>query len=167
MKDRGIQTKPQRGDRLIRERVHDSYKTRLKLPEPTVCPQCGALYQQGRWTWAERPAGESNEELCQACHRTNDRYPAGSLALSGAFVAAHKDEILDLARNTEKAETGEHPLHRIMAVDERPGEIEITTTDVHLPRRIGEAVHRAFAGDFEFNYDEEGYFLRATWVRDA
>jgi hypothetical protein len=166
MKDRGIPTKPQRSDRTIRERVHDPYKTRLKLPEPTVCPQCGALYHAGRWTWAERPTGEVHEELCQACHRANDRYPAGLLTLRGAFIAAHKGEILELARNTEKKETGEHPLHRIMGVDERSDEVEITTTDIHLPRRIGEALHRAFEGDFDFHYDEEGYFLRASWVRE-
>ena len=166
MKDRNLSTKPQRGDRLMRERVHDPYKTRLKLAEPTVCPQCGAHYHAGRWTWDERP-GEAREELCQACHRTNDRYPAGSLTLRGDFVSGHKAEMLHLARNTEEAEKAEHPLHRIMAVDERPGEIEIATTDIHLPRRIGEALHKAFKGEFDFHYDEEGYFLRATWEREA
>lgn len=168
MKKRGVPTKPQRwrSDRMLQEHVHDPYKTRLKLPEPTVCPRCGALYHEGRWTWAARPAGEVNEELCQACHRVNDRYPAGALTLRGAFVATHKAEIVELARHTEKAEADEHPLHRIIEVDERPGEIEITTTDIHLPRRIGEAVHRAFAGEFDFHYDESGYFLRGTWVRD-
>jgi len=165
MKDQNISPKPQRGDRLLRERVHDPYKTRLKLSEPTVCPQCGAHYHAGRWTWDERP-GEAHEELCQACHRTNDRYPAGSLILGGDFIAKHKGEILNLARNTEELEKGEHPLHRIMAIEERAGEIEITTTDIHLPRRIGEALHKAFEGDFDFHYDEEGYFLRATWRRE-
>jgi hypothetical protein len=33
----------QRGDRLIRERIHDPYKMRLKLPDPTLCPDCGAV----------------------------------------------------------------------------------------------------------------------------
>jgi hypothetical protein len=75
--------KPQRRDRLIRERVHDPYKTRLKLLEPTVCPQCGAAWQSGRWQWVETRPDDANEELCQACHRINDKYPAGELTLSG------------------------------------------------------------------------------------
>jgi len=35
----------------IVEHVHDPYKTRLKLAEPTVCPKCGALFHEGRWRW--------------------------------------------------------------------------------------------------------------------
>lgn len=38
-------------DRRIVEHVHDPYKTRLKLAEPTVCPKCGALFHEGRWRW--------------------------------------------------------------------------------------------------------------------
>ena len=165
MKNRDLTSKPQRGDRLIRERVHDPYKTRLKLSEPTVCPQCGACYRAGRWTW-EKPPGEAHSGLCQACHRTKDRCPAGSLTLRGGFVAKHRNEILSLTENTAALEKGEHPLHRVMAIDERDGEIEITTTDIHLPRRIGNALHKAFKGSFDFHYDEEGYFLRAVWERD-
>ena len=41
MKERNLSRRAARGDRLIREHVHDPYKTRLKLTEPTVCPQCG------------------------------------------------------------------------------------------------------------------------------
>ena len=39
MKHEGDTPRQPRRDRLIHEHVHDPYKTRLKLPEPTVCPQ--------------------------------------------------------------------------------------------------------------------------------
>src|SRR5512134_3712615 len=42
MSERDVPQPPQRRDRLIHERVHDPYKTRLKLVDPSVCPQCGA-----------------------------------------------------------------------------------------------------------------------------
>ena len=155
----------QRRDRLIRERVHDPYKTRLKLPEPTICPQCKAIWHKGRWKWAkEKPEG-ANQALCQACHRTNDHYPAGEVTISGNFVNSHKDEILHVIRNTENLEKEEHPLHRIMAVDDQKDRILVTTTDIHLPRRIGQAIHNSFAGDLNFHYDEEGYFIRVSWAR--
>jgi hypothetical protein len=153
-----------RRDRMIHERVHDPYKTRLKLPEPTVCP-CGAVFHEGRWHWAPRPS-PAHEELCQACHRINDRYPAGELTMNGEFAARHQDEIVHLARHQEAQEKAEHPLHRIMEIEERDGAIAVRTTDIHLPRRIGEALHHAYNGELDFHYDEETYFIRVRWTRD-
>jgi hypothetical protein len=165
MKQRQLPGTAQRGDRLIRERVHDPYKTRLKLPDPTVCPDCGAVYRNGRWTWEAAPKS-ANRERCQACHRIADGYPAGVVVLNGGFLARHKTDILNLARNEEALEKGAHALHRIMAVEDRDREVEITTTDIHLPRRIGQALHNAYAGDFDLAYDKEGYFVRVAWSRE-
>lgn len=155
-----------RRDRLIREHVHDPYKTRLKLPEPTICPQCGAVFHEGRWHWASRPEG-AHEELCQACHRSNDRYPAGEVKIGGGFVARHRAEIVHLARHQEEQEKAEHPLHRIMSIDDDDGSLMVRTTDIHLPRRIGEALRHAYHGELDFHYDEETYFLRVRWTRDG
>jgi hypothetical protein len=166
MKDIEARNRPERQDRRLREHVHDPYKTRRKLPEPTVCPGCGSVFVKGRWSWAEKPEG-ANEERCQACHRIADKYPAGYLTLHGGFVFDHKDEIVNLARNTEALENGEHPLHRIMGVEEGEGGIEITTTDIHLPRRIGEALAHAFEGELDFHYDDEAYLIRVSWTRDS
>jgi NMD protein affecting ribosome stability and mRNA decay len=150
----------------IRERVHDTYKLPGKLPEPTRCPDCNAVYRKGRWTWADTPGGEVHERPCQACQRIADGYPAGELHLGGEFLAQHKDEILNLARNTERLEKQEHPLNRIMDIRESSGGTIITTTDIHLPRRIGQAIADAWGGDLEMHYDEEGYFIRLKWRRD-
>ena len=166
MKKKDVARRVPRADRLIREHVHDPYKTRLKLSEPTVCPDCGAVFHQGRWQWAEFAPTDAHEEICQACHRIRDKYPAGTLTLTGGFIDGHKDEILHLVRNQEKLEKGERPLHRIMKIEEEPGQIVVSTTDIHLPRRIGEAVHKAFHGDLDFRYEEEAYFLRVNWTRE-
>ena len=155
----------QRRDKLIREKDHDPYRAKEKLPEPTVCPGCGAVYRKGRWTWTSAPVG-ANAEPCQACRRVDDAYPAGVATLRGGFLTKHRREILNLARNQEALEKGEHPLHRIMAVEDRNKEIEITTTDIHLPRRIGQALHNAYQGALDLHYDEDGYFVRVTWTRE-
>ena len=166
MKHQGEIPHPPRRDRLLREHVHDPYKTRLKLPEPTVCPQCGAVFHDGRWRWGPRPL-PAHEELCQACHRINDRYAAGEVTIAGDFALRHKDEILHLARHQEAQEKAEHPLHRIMGIEERDDAIVVQTTDIHLPRRIGEALRHAYHGDLDFRYEEEAYFLRVHWTRDG
>ncbi|HXS39098.1 MAG TPA: BCAM0308 family protein [Stellaceae bacterium] len=144
----------------------DPYKAIKKPDEPTVCPQCGAVYRDGRWNWSERPTG-AHEVLCQACHRINDHYPAGVITFTGAFVAQHKDEMLRLARHQEEIEKKEHPANRIIDIEEGPEQLVINTTDIHLPRRIVEAQKRTWRGKSEYHYDEHGYFVRANWHRDT
>ena len=141
-------------DRLIT----DPYKQLAKPHEPTVCPQCGAVYHEGRWHWAdERPAG-AHEALCQACHRINDNYPAGIVTLSGRFLDQHRDEILHIVRRQEELEKPEHPFNRIMNIEQEAGRIVVTTTDIHLPRRIAEALEGAFRGDLALTTMRMGIF---------
>ena len=104
--------------------------------------------------------------LCQACRRINDGYPAGEVTLSGDFLRQHRQEILNLARNQEEQEKTERPLHRIMAIEEERNGVLIKTTDIHLPRRIGEAVHSAYEGELDYRYNADTYFIRVSWRRD-
>jgi hypothetical protein len=166
VKHQGEIPRQPRRDRLIREHVHDPYKTRLKLREATICPQCGAVFHEGRWHWAPQ-LSPAHEELCPACHRVNDRCPAGELTIGGAFAMRHKGRILHLARRQEEQEKSEHPLHRIIGIEERGDVIVVQTTDVHLPRRIGEALRHAYRGKLEFHYEEEAYFIRIKWSRNG
>jgi hypothetical protein len=39
----------------------------------------------------------------------------------------------------------------------------INTTDIHLPRRIGETIKRTWRGGLTFAYEEDGYFVRVDW----
>jgi hypothetical protein len=86
----------------------------------------------------------AHEALCPTCQRVRDQYPAGFLSLHGEFLDQHQREIVNLARREEKAKTTEHLLHRIMQIEEQADGFLITTTDIHLSRRIGEALHRAY-----------------------
>lgn len=153
-----------RRDRLIRERVHDPYKSGQKLKEPTVCTSCHALFHKGRWTWDPAPQG-AHESLCPACTRIRDRVPAGYLTLSGDFFSAHRDEILNLVHNKEQAEKGEHPMNRIMDVEERDEGTVVTFTDIHLPRSIGDALESAYEGNLDYEYTDETNILRVRWSR--
>ncbi|MFI5024313.1 MAG: BCAM0308 family protein [Alphaproteobacteria bacterium] len=145
--------------------IGDTYKMQQKLPEPCVCSACGAVFHEGRWTWKMRPT-QAVGVTCQACLRIKDKYPAGELTLKGAFAVAHKDELLALARHNEALENKERPLNRIMGIESDGDTILITTTDIHLPRRIGEALSHAYHGRLAFKYDEDGYFVRVHWERE-
>lgn len=157
---------PKRQDRLLREEVHDTYKLRGRLKEPTRCPDCGAVYRKGRWSWAALQDEDASEALCSACRRIADSYPAGELTLQGTFVGQHKDEIMNLVRNIEAAESKDHPMNRIMDISEADGDIKITTTDTHLPRRMGTAMRDAWEGELDIHFDAGGCFTRIVWQRE-
>lgn len=143
--------------------IGDPYVARHKPSSSSVCSECGAVFHEGRWGWGERPP-KANETICPACHRVRDKYPAGLLTLRGPLSGAHKQEILRLARHNEDQEKREHPLNRIMGIEEKDDAIVISTTDIHLPRRIGKAISDAYRGDLAIHFDEDGYFIRVDWT---
>ncbi len=155
-----------RGNPFLEEKRHDPYRAREKLRESTRCPQCGVTYRNGRWVWPQTETAAFRAKLCPACRRIDDRYPAGELLLAGRFLAEHREQILATARRVGELERNEHPLHRIMDIEEHGDEIVITTTDIHLPHRIAHALEDAWGGNMSTHYDLDGYFARARWERD-
>jgi hypothetical protein len=157
---------PRRWSRAQNGRRIDPYKHPGKLVAPTVCPQCGAIYRSGRWQWGPRPS-EAREAICQACHRSNDNHPAGVVSLTGSFVRPNRPEIVRLAEAQALGERQDHPLNRIIDIKQSEDRVVITTTDLHLPQRIGAAMLRTFQGTLDRHVDEVGYLVRVDWHRDA
>jgi len=153
-----------RRDRTVQEYQHDTYKLRGKLKEPTVCSECRALFHKGRWTWGSAPAN-AGEIVCPACLRIRDKYPKGLVTIKGGVKDEQHEQVIGLVKNTEEIEKKEHPLSRIMSIETKPEGLVISTTDTHLPRRIGEALKHAYHGDLELHYDKAEDFVRVTWTR--
>jgi NMD protein affecting ribosome stability and mRNA decay len=153
-----------RHEQLLQEVVHDTYKLPRKLAEPTRCSDCGAVWRDGRWAWSPG-GGPAHEARCPACQRIRDNFPAGFVSVSGEFFAGHRDEILALLRHREESEKRNHPLERIMKIADDSGGVLVTTTGVHLARRLGEALEDAYKGALEFHYNKEQQLLRVAWNR--
>jgi NMD protein affecting ribosome stability and mRNA decay len=153
-----------RPDRLPMETVMDSYKAKGKLSEPTVCPDCGAVYRAGRWQWLAAPK-DAHQSTCPACHRVRDHFPAGYVDVGGEYFTKHEQEIMQLIRHREEKEKAEHPLQRIIAIEKTKQGAMVTTTDIHLARGIGEALHHAYQGELEFHFNPDQNRLRVSWSR--
>lgn len=151
-------------ERAYGERLEDPYQARGKYSEPTVCTGCGAVFHKGRWHWGSPIAG-AHQQLCPACQRIHDDQPAGILTISGEFFPAHREEILNLIDNYEEKEKPEHPLQRVMGVTDEDGGTIVTFTDMHLARGVGEALHRAYEGELDFEYNEKATVFRVNWSR--
>jgi NMD protein affecting ribosome stability and mRNA decay len=142
----------------------DSYKAKGKLSEPTVCPDCGAVFHAGRWQWLAKPK-DAHQTTCPACHRIHDHFPAGYVNVSGDFFDQHEQEIMQLIQHKETQEKTGHPMQRIMAIEKTKQGTLVTTTDIHLARGIGEALHHAYQGELEFHYNPDQNLLRVSWSR--
>ena len=140
------------------------YKTKEKLSEPTVCKQCGAVYNKGRWQWTEAPEN-ANQTTCSACQRINDNYPSGFVSLKGQFLTAHNTEIQQLIQNFTERERSEHPYKRIIKIEHHEDIMLITTTDTHLARGIGEAIKRAYQGELSIDQVSGENLVRVNWMR--
>ena len=143
--------------------VRDRYKVKRKLPEPTLCPGCGAVFKDGCWQWQELSV--AHEETCPACRRQHDNFPAGFVALSGGFVAAHEAAIFRIVLNQEEREKVENPLRRVMDIEKSSHGLLVTTTDVQLACDIGEALRQAFHGELYLNYSRQANRLQVNWRR--
>ena len=153
-----------RRDRTLQEHRHDTYKLAGKLKEPTVCPECGALFHKGRWTWGTVPSS-AEKASCPACLRIRDKYPKGFVTIKGSFKDEQHEQMMGVVKNAEETEKKEHPLSRIMSIEPQREGLVISTTDTHLPRRIGEALKHAYHGELELHYDKDEEFVRVTWTR--
>lgn len=145
-------------------REDDPYRDTERPPEPTLCPTCKAVYAEGRWSWSRKPE-EYFEQNCPACQRIQDEFPAGYVMIKGEFIKQHRDEIIALLKSKEDREKADHPLQRIMAIEDVREGLQVTTTDSHLARGIGEALHDAYKGDLKLRYSRDENLLRATWKR--
>ncbi|MGE0598579.1 MAG: BCAM0308 family protein [Dehalococcoidia bacterium] len=163
-----------RHDTIVPEAGHDPYAEIQQPPAGTVCEVCGLKFENGRWTWpgegrtfpARRAESGAPTQVCPACRRTRDNYPAGFVSLSGAFVSGHLAEILEVVEQTSAAEIEDHPLNRVIELTSGADRVDFTTTDLHLARRVGEAVRDLFEGELAVDYLADGHQVRVGWVRD-
>ena len=158
---------PTRRDRLLKQNHPDAYRSDRKLREPTLCKICGAVFTGGRWQWlGELPAG-ADQVRCPACQRIHDRMPAGFLTLQGDFFQEHRDEIMRLVHHHVERQRLQHPLQRIIETTPLEDDgIEISFTEYHLPKGVGEAVKNAYQGELQINFAQEAGQARISWQRN-
>ena len=162
--ERGSANRGVRREQRLTATHDDSYKASAKMPDPAACPRCNAAYLKGRWTWQAAPA-DATQHTCPACLRTEDDFPAGYVTLKGPFFAAHRAEILELVNARALRARTDHPMQRLIGVADVTQGVLVTTTDAHLARGIGVAIHEAFKGDLALTFSHDENLVRATWTR--
>lgn len=161
---------PRSGLKKSMDTQKDPYLSKTRPEDMSSCIRCGAVYHDKRWAHKDDAAvaGKAGKAvvLCPGCQKIKDKFARGFVTLQGAFVAGHKEEILNLVKNKETLASHINPLEKIMEIKESGGAIEITTTSEKLAQRIGRVVAKAFSGDIEYKWSEDIKLARVIWTRD-
>lgn len=154
-------------DTLLQPQHHDRDMATQHIAGTAHCDGCGANFTAGRWSWQALDAHAKPESItCPACKRIAAKAAAGTVTLSGAFVLAHREEILNLVRNTEEMERKEHALERLIGIADEGDALVVTTTGMHLANRIGHALDAAYDGLTRYTYSDDKTHLDVDWERD-
>ena len=153
-----------RKDKMLKQKRNDAYSLKAKISEPSYCEHCKSVFINGRWTWKAVQGGEQ-KTICPACRRIADHYPAGIIELKGSFFFDNQNEILNLIHNVSNQEKKERALERIMQTRQEADRTIVTTTGVHIARRIGEALSRSYKGKYTFQYADGDKQIRVYWQR--
>ncbi len=155
----------------LRPRLDDPYLDSKAYPEPTICPKCGLVYRDKRWTrddaYYKKVEKKATRRLCPACRKIRDHFAMGVVYLSGDFLNGHKEEIVNLMQNIAEGEFRYNPLERIMEMKEDERGMEVRTTSEHLAMGIGRAVQRAFGGELRYAFSYEEKRVRVYWSRNS
>jgi hypothetical protein len=127
-----------------------------------VCEDCGIVQRRGRWSFETPPPAQPAAGRCPACRRIHDKYPAGTLRLPAALLG-RRDDVLRLIRNVEATEKAEHPLERLMAIEEAGPDLIVTTTGVHLARELAHRLGRQFHRKPHLRYADGEDLVHVDW----
>jgi hypothetical protein len=142
----------------------DSHRMPRRAGGASRCPDCGATFDKGRWSWTAS-FNEMRQLLCTTCQRIRENAPAGEMIFDGDYLLNRRDEVLALLNHQATSEQRAHPLERIMDIDAHPAHIVVHTAGPHMVRRIGVAMLHAHQGHLEISYRDDEGLVRAHWQR--
>ncbi|MBJ6726953.1 BCAM0308 family protein [Geomesophilobacter sediminis] len=160
---RGIRRAEEKGLRTVR--APDAYLPGEGRKEGSLCRGCGIVYRNKRWQLEPTRGAISCEVLCPACQRIEDHNPGGVVTLSGPYLAAHKEEILNTVRHMESKSRTKNPLGRIMDITEEDGRVVVTTTEDKLAQKLGREVFKSQRGELHYQWSHENNLVRVEWMR--
>ncbi|MDO8586870.1 MAG: BCAM0308 family protein [Armatimonadota bacterium] len=151
----------------------DPYIQTQSPSEVTICSECRSVYHDQRWYLEEQALEKvkaNRDELeytvCPACSKIRDKMPGGIVRLSGGFLSAHREEILNLIHNEGNRAKQMNPLERVMDIESAGGGVDVLTTNVKLAQKIGKALHKAYNGEVNYIWSQDTKLARVMWQRD-
>jgi hypothetical protein len=133
--------------------------------QPAVCTECKAAHSEGRWRW-QAPGAGAVAVTCPACHRARHRIAAHVIELGGA-LPPWWNEVRGMIGNVERAEVSDHPMERVLAIDMRDDRVLVSTTGLHIARRLVAAFLRRFRQQIRLTFADLKTMIDWLEAREA
>lgn len=151
------------------EKLHPAEAATRRLPEPTMCERCGAVFQRRTWRIDRRPSAaalsRARWRVCPGCKQQEAGEWYGRVRLRGAFVAAHEEELRRRIENVAARARSMQPLRRLVSIDRDGDGLEVLATSQKLAHRIVNELRKAFRGRARYTWADDGT-LEAVWERE-
>ncbi len=86
------------------------------------------------------------------------------IRLTGEFVAKHREQLLELARMSERAAISSGD-SRILSISNAINEIRVETSSASLAEKIGERVSAVCGGSVQHDPSSDGHATCLIWSR--
>jgi len=141
---------------------------RGRLPEPSGCERCGAIFSRRVWRQGRRVTAALLEKVhwttCPACEQTSRATGLGRVVLRGAYVATHEGAVRRRIANVAARAAYTQSQRRVSSIEWRDDALEVLTTSQKLAHRIVRELEKAFGGRVTYAWSDDGS-LFATWRR--
>lgn len=140
-----------------------------RLPEPSVCERCGAVFSRRLWRRDRKVTSALLDRArwvrCPACVQAAAESGFGRVVIRGAYALANESAIRRRIANVAARAAHTQPERRISAIDRRDDLIEVITTSQKLAHRIVRELKKTFHGRASYAWSDDGT-LFATWQRE-
>lgn len=146
-------------------------KMTRRLPQPTVCERCGAVFTRRTWRWAHGVShallARAAWSVCPACQQVRRGLYFGRVVIRGAYAAAHEDAVRRRIANVASRAAFTQPQRRVVSAGRSGTVFEVLTTSQKLAHRIVHELKKTFRGRVSYAWSDRDGGLFATWERDG
>ncbi len=150
------------------EKLHPAEAATRRLPEPTVCERCGAVFHRRTWRIDRTPSqaalARARWRVCPGCKQQAAGEWYGRVRLRGAFVGAHEAELRRRIDNVAARAQSMQPMRRVVSIDRTEDGLEVLTTSQKLAHRIVHELRKTFRGRASYTWTDDRT-LDAVWER--
>lgn len=137
-----------------------------RVPEPSACESCGAIFSKRVWRQGRRVTLAFLERInwttCPACEQVRRATGLGRLLLRGDLAKDEEASIRRRIANVVARATHTQPERRMISIERRGDVTEVLTTSQKLAHRIAREIQKAFGGRVTYAWSDDGS-LFATW----